>query len=172
MGTVLVFEDMHKGVFFEIRKWKLGDMTCWNYYLNIRIGQLSEETIKDATLRADPTNIYPSYDYANGVFSDLDWHGGITFYEKIWDGEGNLAGFKVGCDYQHYFDQKYRYTYGMILDDCFHSIDKLWEKFPNLKIRCSWNGSYHSVDGCPQGYTDENRKFESRTDWSLAGESK
>jgi hypothetical protein len=78
-----------------------------------------------------------------------------------------LEGFKVGCDYQHYFDQKRNYTYDMILDDCFHSIDKLWEKFPDLKIRCSWDGSYHRVDECYQGYTDENRKFENRTDWSL-----
>jgi hypothetical protein len=167
MGTSLVFEDIHRGVFFEIRKWKLGDMTCWNYYLNIKAKQLSEETLKEATLHSDPTSSYPRCDYENGIFADLDWHGGITFYEKIYDSEGRLEGFKVGCDYQHYFDQKRNYTYDMILDDCFHSIDKLWEKFPDLKIRCSWDGSYHRVDECYQGYTDENRKFENRTDWSL-----
>lgn len=158
MGASLVFEDLYKGVFFEIRKWKLGDMPCWNYYLNIKAKQLSDDTLKEAK-RA-------FYDYENCIFSGLDWHGGITFYEKVYNSEGRLEGFKVGCDYQHYFDQEYRYTYDMILDDCFHSIDKLWEKFPDLKS-CSWDGSYHRVNECSQGCTDENRKFENRTDWSL-----
>ena len=167
MGTSLVFEDIHRGVFFEIRKWKLEEMTCWNYYLNIKAKQLSEEILKEAILRSDPTDVHPRYDYENGIFSDLGWHGGITFYEKVYDSEGQLEGFKVGCDYQHFFDQKHCYTYDMILDDCFHSIDKLWEKFPDLKIRCSWNGSYHSVEGCSQGRTGENRKFENKSDWSL-----
>lgn len=160
MGTSLIFEDIHKGVFFEIRKWQLGDMTCWNYYLNIKAKQLSDETLKEAILHCDPTDDYPTCDYESGIFSDLDWHGGITFYEKIYDGEGKLEGFKVGCDYQHFFDQKNQYTFEMIFDDCSRSIDKLWDKFPDMKIRCSWNGSYHLVDKCSQGHKDENKSFD------------
>lgn len=75
MGTSLVFEDVHRGVFFEIRKWKLGDLTCWNYYLNIKAKQLSEESLKEATLYSDPNEERAFYDYENCIFSGLDWHG-------------------------------------------------------------------------------------------------
>jgi len=168
MGTSLVFGEMHKGIFFEIRKWQLGDMTCWNYYLNIKVKQLSADVCKEAILYSDPNDERPFYDYENSIFSDLDWHGGITFYEKIWDSEGRLEGFKAGCDYQHFFDQKNKYTFEMIFDDCSRSIDKLWEKFPEMKIRCSWNGSYHSVGKCLQGYENENKSFDiNRTELKL-----
>jgi hypothetical protein len=74
MGASLVFEDVHKGVFFEIRKWKLGDMTCWNYYINIKAKQLSEKTLEEI-LHPDPNEERSFSDYENGVFADLDWHG-------------------------------------------------------------------------------------------------
>lgn len=34
-------------------------------------------------------------------------HGGITFSEKAYDRNGNVKYVKIGCDYQHYGDERY-----------------------------------------------------------------
>lgn len=44
------------------------------------------------------------FNYDSSVLNNLEWHGGITFYEEILVIETGRTIVKVGCDYQHYMD--------------------------------------------------------------------
>lgn len=48
------------------------------------------------------------FDYNNCNIADLDWHGGITFYEERFLPDSNRTYVKAGCDYQHLYDDNYR----------------------------------------------------------------
>lgn len=47
------------------------------------------------------------FDYYQSVLSELDWHGGITFYEETLHVENGRTYVKAGCDYSHYRDDAY-----------------------------------------------------------------
>ena len=143
------WEGNYRDVSFEIVHWRMG----WNYYLYIPREQLPDELetkfnlpMKHSQITPDsPIRYYADYDYAP-IISDLEWHGGITFYEKYRDEVGKIAGYKLGCDYLHSFDEHQHYTQGSVMEDVKHSIDKLHELVPNLKVRCSYNGKYYPLN--------------------------
>ena len=163
-----IWNGEYRNVRFEINKWRLGGDTpdafnCWNYYLYLPIEQIPLGFHKFFVLTGKYDKLTPesrewlNYDYTGTSYiSDLDWHGGITFYEKCLDGEGKLTGIKLGCDYAHYFDEQARYGYdiGYVLMETKQTIDKLHELIPNLKVSCRWNGKYYDKAECeelPQG---------------------
>lgn len=45
--------------------------------------------------------------YDESVLANLDWHGGVTFYEETFNPEYGKTQVKIGCDYQHYMDDDY-----------------------------------------------------------------
>ncbi|MBO9667848.1 MAG: hypothetical protein J7501_13675 [Bdellovibrio sp.] len=47
------------------------------------------------------------FEYSKSVLNQLDFHGGITFYEEIKSIETGRTIVKVGCDYQHIYDDHY-----------------------------------------------------------------
>ena len=163
-----IWDGEYRNVRFEIVKWQLGgdspsSFPCWNYYLYLPIEQIPPEfhkyfilTGKYEKMTAESRE-WLSYDYmGTSYISDLDWHGGIAFYEKHQDGEGKVDMVKLGCDYAHYFDEQegYPYTIEYVLMECKQSIDKLHELIPNLKVSCRWNGKYYDKSECeelPQG---------------------
>ncbi len=46
--------------------------------------------------------------YEDSVLNELDFHGGITFYQETFDPETGKTTVKVGCDYQHFGDEHYQ----------------------------------------------------------------
>jgi hypothetical protein len=140
-----VWNGVYRGVSYEIVHWYLG----WNYYLNIPIEQLPTDEIKktfNLHLKSMAQRNY-YYDYSSAsIISDLDWHGGITLYEKVRRDNGVVNSYRLGCDYMHYWDENHDYHLGTILRDTKNSIDKLWQLIPDLKVRCAWNGKYYPVN--------------------------
>ena len=150
MDIKLKHKDIWNGEYlntrFEIVKWQLGgdspsSFPCWNYYLYLPIEQIPEEYHKYFVLEGKYDKMTPescewlSYDYmGTSYISDLDWHGGITFYEKCLDGEGKLIGIKLGCDYAHAFDEQAGYHYNLeyVLMEAKQTIDKLHIRIPSL----------------------------------------
>lgn len=51
---------------------------------------------EDTKYGADYSNLYIGY-----------MHGGVTFCEKYYNKDGKVLYVKVGCDYQHYGDERY-----------------------------------------------------------------
>jgi len=162
-----IWNGEYRNVKFEVVKWWLGNPddghVVWNYYIFIPVEQIPADFHKYFILEGEYKKLSPDgqahllYDY-NGTsyISDLDWHGGITFYEKHQDGEGKVVGVKLGCDYAHYFDEArgYPYTLEYVFMETKATIDKLHQLIPSLKVSCRWNGIYYDKGDCeelPQG---------------------
>ncbi len=140
----------HRGVGFEVQRWQIGDKRAWNYYIHIPIEQLPEDARPAFNLRGKTTQFSPDgrkylgYEYTGArIISDLDWHGGITFYEKHRDERGKVDGYKLGCDYLHLWDEDMEYDLDAVAREARASIDKLYEHIPDLRMRCTWDGRYY-----------------------------
>lgn len=48
------------------------------------------------------------FDYGESPLNEIEFHGGITFYEETYLPEAERTIVKVGCDYQHWGDDHYR----------------------------------------------------------------
>lgn len=172
MSKELNHKDIWNGEYcnvrFEIVNWRLGgnckgSFPCWNYYLYLPIDQIPIKFHKFFVLKGAYKKLSPNgqahlfYDYnRTSYISNLDWHGGLTFYEKHLDGEGKLIGIKLGCDYAHHFDEQHGYPYDLhyVLMETQQTIDKLHNLIPNLKVACQWNGKFYDKHKCkelPQG---------------------
>lgn len=139
----------YRSIHYEIVHWRLG----WNYYLSIPVAQLPSDIQPQFNLRSriyklsDDGQEHITLDYESApIISDLDWHGGITLYEKQRDERGKVIGYQLGCDYMHSWDEGKHYDLPSVRIDAEHSIDKLWELVPSLKLRCAWNGKYYNQD--------------------------
>lgn len=150
---VLDYKETWKGEYrdiaYSVIHWELG----WNYYLHIPVDQLPDAVKPVFNLRSrtykisDDSNEHTSYNYPSApIISDLDWHGGITFYEKVRDDRGKVIGYTLGCDYLHLWDEDRVYSVDYVAREARFSIDKLWEYIPNLKLRCGWDGKFYNAD--------------------------
>jgi len=122
----------------------------WCYYLILDERMFSKEDWKKLCFKPKKTEYGLNYDYHR--FPDVDFHCGITFYEvkKQYD-HGTDKDYKIvkaGCDYNHLCDQEQGYsdTYESVLYDAKHSVDKLLEKFTNVKMRCKYSGKWDEHD--------------------------
>jgi len=145
-----IWNGEYRNIRFEIVSWRLGGSSegsflCWNYYLYLPIEQIPTKYRKFFVIKGKYNKLSPDgqsylyYDYLNTSYvSDLDWHGGITLYEKQLDGEGKLIGVKLGCDYAHYFDEQSSYSYDIdyVFMETKNTIDKLHKLIPSLKVSC------------------------------------
>lgn len=130
MKESTIWRGEHAGLGIEIVRWSFGVVistlpeTNWNYYVVIRedqTKQFSELWLPPKIVKITPeskgflTHDYSSLDIANIV----EWHGGVTFYEKYGEVEGYRA-VKLGCDFQHLFDieRGYPYIYEEVLAEC------------------------------------------------------
>lgn len=101
----------HAGIVFELCNWSLSDeQVVWNYYVYLSEPKLTKEQLDPFWLvdefikfsATSPIRRTHSY-YKVGAFNEFDFHGGITYYKKIEDLEGQRC-IKVGCDYNHLWD--------------------------------------------------------------------
>jgi len=149
-----VWNGEYRNVRYEIVRWRLGgnyegSHPMWNYYLYLPLDQIPEKAQRFFILRAKKSTL-PSaryyFDYSGKpVISELDWHGGLTLYEKEYGVRRELEGIKLGCDYGHHFDERigYNYTIEYVDKEARRTIDTLHELIPGLKIACSWNGKFY-----------------------------
>lgn len=148
-----IWKGTHNGVHFEIKNWSRIDdyhMECWAYYLIIHLERIPKKYDPDSFwLEGKKTYGRTTYDYFNHkILNDLDWHGGITWYSKISGFDGGEKIIKVGCDYQHYWDEGKTYNLSYLENDVKDTIDKFLKYIPDYKFRCIGNGKlYNSNEG-------------------------
>ena len=79
----------------------------------------------------------PTYNYYESILNNLDWHCGITYYEKISPTDyKNIQSIKVGCDYSHLYDDGIHYSFDCLLYDVRSCIDTLYNVIPPTYFRC------------------------------------
>ena len=148
----------HKHVTFEVVNWRwepcadsmIGNVHPtgnWNYYIYIHEASVPKEFRKQLFLRGYFTKWSPSsrprwhYDYEKGLLADLDWHGGITFYDIEYpNGTKVMRCVKAGCDYIHYWDEGQHYNERCVANDARRTIDQLLEQVPLMRRNA--NGTY------------------------------
>jgi len=158
--AINIWRGTYRGVPFEVNNFSLGGDPKWTFYLHIYLDQMPEDIRERFWLEPDP----PMEEFKNRVFypynyepliNDLAWHHGCTFYEKIMGFDGARRVVKIGCDYNHLWDQERTYTLEAVSSDARRCIDSLYELIPNIKKWCRWCGEFFvpekdAQDRCPQ----------------------
>lgn len=127
-----VWQGTYLEVPFKVVKWNLehiGDI--WNYYVYLpetKCKDFDSLWLEDTEFQFTPNSpkrITHDY-YSVGVFQSIEFHGGITWYDK----RGYIKGHRVveiGCDYNHYRDQEKKYNLDDILTDVEHTCSLVKE---------------------------------------------
>lgn len=122
----------------------------WCYYLILDQRMFYPKDWKKLFFTPKKTEYGLDYNYYR--FPDVDFHGGITFYEtdKHYDHKTGkyYSTVKAGCDYNHLWDSERGYpdSYNSVLFDAKRSARLLREKFPNVKMRCKYSGIWDVPD--------------------------
>ncbi len=148
MKSKTVWNDEYKGIGYEVQKFKLSEKDAWTFYLYIPLDSIPENIRERFWLppkKLDNSNrIYYSY-YDEPLISDIEWHCGCTWYEKL-GMDGEPRGIRIGCDYQHYWDEGHFYNIEIVSMEARKAIDSLFELVPNMLKRCQWDGRYVPAD--------------------------
>ena len=133
-----IWQGRFRGVSFEIVCWKEDNMEkpIWNYYIYIPRKKAPKvfkrfilKPIKYKITKTSPVRY--RYDYCGSKFEEVfNMHGGITYWEYIRNGIGDIVGLKVGCDYDHLSDEGKTYALNEITADLKRSINSFLKWFP------------------------------------------
>jgi len=103
----------------------------WNYYCLLLERETKPELWPAVWLEDKMVDWGITHDYYAAPFSaEIDWHGGVTFYQKYPNIEGRRM-VKIGCDYAHLCDYErgYDYTLEEVFADCLNTAKQLSEIF-------------------------------------------
>lgn len=137
------YEISNHGRNRESRYWEEPRGT-WCYYVIVEEQALAPEAFAEFWLEPSHVNERgnglkcPSYDYWAPRFAAAEWHGGVTFYEKFADVDGNYRHVKIGCDFAHSWDQGCEYDYAQVQREAIVTIEALRSMY-EFKRRCAWS---------------------------------
>lgn len=142
----------YRGIPFEINKFDTYEKKDgWTFYIYLRESQFSEEDFQKLWLPPQKDEKFKRiwYSYSYSIISDIKFHGGCTYYDKLGGHDGEKRCVKVGCDYQHYWDEGHYYSDNSVENDAKEAIDSLYELFPNIKQWCfncgAWGNEHVSI---------------------------
>lgn len=136
------------GVQFEIQNFNpYNSKDFWTFYLYISIDKIPKENNPESFWlppeKDDRGHIRYDY-YKHQILGEIEWHCGMTFYSKEAGFDESPRIIKVGCDFQHYWDEGRDYD----LEDVYAEAVEAAKSFRRLVLRykywCHWNGSLHS----------------------------
>jgi len=128
----------------------------WNYYLYLSEIQFSKDFFNSIWLKGRKSEFLSSakfliYDYDQTVISNLEFHGGCTYYRKYAGFDGETRVVKIGCDYSHLFDLDYKYILPDIEEELRNTIQKL-HSITTVYDRCQKCGKKFIVDSSNHTY--------------------
>lgn len=153
MREYTVFSGSYRGISWSIHRSKTSDYMKqssqkdfdWCHYIILDLDQIPEESREQFWLSPKPEEMsvskrkYVRYDYYDSIISSLELHGGCTFYEKTSGIDGSPRVVKIGCDYQHLWDDGQDYSVNSVLFEAKETIDSLHTLIPGIGIHC-WHG--------------------------------
>lgn len=150
-----VWNGEYRGIKFEIQKFHLCEKEAWTYYIYINLERIPKKYKPNSFWLRDK-NGKGHYDYYSHCMSDIQFHGGMTWYSKVFSSKIHRI-IKIGCDYQHYHDEGCYYHVDMIILDVKETIDSFRDMIKGYKYWCIGNGGlYDESEG-----TIENGVFHS-----------
>jgi hypothetical protein len=114
----------------------------WCYYVYISEKMLPPELFEQFWLapKFDDKG-RASYSYYDAPFAGVDWHCGITFYQKTGGIDGQPRSVKIGCDYNHYWDEGHSYDLEDVRRDAVNTVSQLQAMYPFF-VRCPYTGTW------------------------------
>jgi len=158
MKKSTIYSDKYRGIAYSVsNRYVDGIGEYWTYYLHIGLVQLPEDVREKFWLEPKVTEYKSmpiSYDYyKEPLIADLDWHGGVTWYSKEAGIDGEPRVVKIGCDYQHLWDEGHSYQLTDVERDARHTIDTLHDMIPGMLKWCQGCGDYFKAENderwCP-----------------------
>lgn len=121
----------------------------WTYYIYLRPDRFEDAELgRSVWLRAKPLarTERKHFDYYRNEFlSSLEFHGGITYYSQ--EIVGGVRAIRVGCDYQHLWDDGRTYRLDDLVRDAKATVDDLHKRCSYF-FWCHGNGKlYHESEG-------------------------
>lgn len=154
MDKTTVYRGAYCGVDWEINYieregWeKRGIKPWWTYYIYIHKDRLSEKQFSLLDMPIKIAESSPSkrkyYEYSD--LPDLGFHCGCTFYEKECY-QLEYSGVKIGCDYNHYWDEGKNYDLQDILEDVKGTINKFLLQFNYKRWCCNCGKIVDFIEG-------------------------
>lgn len=153
---------VHEGLSYEIQNhgrstidWRSDDIKSipsggtWCYYVTVSEAQLAPELFSEFWLDATATphkSGWPriSHDYYQARFASADWHGGVTFYEKLGGLDGAQRYVKIGCDFAHSWDEGQDFDYAQVEREAIETVKQLQAMY-QFRRRCPYFGTYHDA---------------------------
>lgn len=129
---------------FEIHRWGLvrgafppmnDGRGCWNYYIYLLERDVANFSAfwLDGVVKSysdiPGSSRYIDYDYLSSPLDVCTWHGGLTFWEQ--SGLDGQRVIKMGCDYNHLYDQYRSYDLDCVL---YNTLDTITELLPLLRF--------------------------------------
>ena len=151
-----IWHGTHNGVAFEINNFKTPpnqfddyEKDNWTYYLILHLARIPKENKPESfwlKSKADEKGkVYYSY-HKNFIISNIDFAGGCTWYSKEAGFDGSNKVIKIGCDYQHSWDEGREYDLEWVKRDVMNTIDAFLNYIPNYKYWCGGNGGLYSLN--------------------------
>ena len=158
-----ILRDTYKHIEYELVKWRKGEYgPNYNYYICFREDQFSE-SFESIWLPVrgwlNSENRCPYYDYTESPLSDLDWHGGISYFQKHINPDTGFRYVEAGCDYGHIWDAGRKINFTLLEVDAKRTIDRVWDVFKSVGVKCSCDGKYYDLSDMvmmgKEGVTDQ-----------------
>jgi hypothetical protein len=150
-----VWLGVYRGVRFEINRFKgYREEPGWTHYIWIAIDEQLEPAIAEKFwLKPQVKSFSPGgrpylhHDYYDSIVASLEFHGGITYYSKEAGFEGEPRVVKIGCDYQHLWDEGKHYSLADVESECRSTIDSLYALLDGkVKVRSRGDGKYRYIE--------------------------
>lgn len=113
----------------------------WRSYIYLILDHFKDQELADGLWLSVP------YDYTRvDLFNDMQLHGGITFYRKSLSlsrknfEHTELRTIKIGCDYNHLWDEGCFYSFEDVRRDIEASVDRLHE-LTAYRLWCRGSGN-------------------------------
>lgn len=146
---------VHRGIRFEINNFKgfSGFKESWTHYIYISIDDQIPDKFKEKFWlkpeyfkTSEQGREHLSYPYYESIIRDLEFHGGCTWYSKESCEDDKSRVIKIGCDYQHLWDEGHDYNLHSVYLEVKETIESLWTRVGKIKIRSSGDGKYRYLE--------------------------
>lgn len=122
----------------------------WCYYVAVSEDMLPQGLFEEfwlppTMLEREGRRPQATYAYSEAKFSQVDWHGGATWYEKLGGIDGAARQVRIGCDFAHSWDQGHEYDYAAVEREAIETVKQLKKIYPFYR-RCPYNGSWKPAD--------------------------
>ena len=156
----IIYSGEYRNIHFEINKFKSldfnrerGHSNCWAHYIYINLDKHIPDEKLANSFWLEPIKYGKriSHNYYVYPINELVFHCGCTWYSKESGFEGDNRIVKIGCDYQHLWDDGHDYNLEYVVNEAKNTIDSLWE-LTQIKKWCFHCGEYDLEENFQNGY--------------------